>query len=231
MGQDIKLKAADGTEFSAYKAVPEGGRGPGLLVIQEIFGVNSHIRSVVDIYAQLGFVALAPDVFFRIKPGLNIGYSEKEMQEGFSYYEKTDFDVARDDLAHVVQEMKGMPEVIAKVGSVGYCMGGNLSYRLACKNAVDAAVAYYGGGVDAVADRAAQLKTPLMMHFGEKDGHISAEAVEKMKKALAEKRDASVLVYAGADHGWCVKGNQVYNEAAAEKAWGELLGLYKRALV
>ncbi|MBS2009358.1 MAG: dienelactone hydrolase family protein, partial [Cyanobacteria bacterium SZAS TMP-1] len=177
MGQDIKLTAEDGTEFSAYQAMPEEGRGPGLLVIQEIFGVNSHIRQVVDTYAQLGFVAIAPDVFFRIKPGLNIGYSEAEIQEGFSYYQKLDFDQARDDLAHVVKTMKAMPEVVAKVGSVGYCMGGNLSFRLAVNNSVDAAVAYYGGGADAVADRAKDLRTPLMMHFAEKDDHIPAAAV------------------------------------------------------
>ena len=215
MGQDIKLKAADGTEFSAYMAVPEAGRGPGLLVIQEIFGVNSHIRQIVDIYSQLGFTAVAPDVFFRIKPGLNIGYSDKEMQEGFSYYQKTDFDEARDDLAHVVELMKGMDEVVAKVGSVGYCMGGNLSYRLACNNAVDAAVAYYGGGVDAVADRAKNLRTPLMMHFGEKDDHIPSAAVEKMTAALAEKRSTSVFVYAGAEHGFNCDQRGSYDRTSA----------------
>jgi carboxymethylenebutenolidase len=132
MGKDIELKAKDGKEFSAYMALPEEGRGPGMLVIQEIFGVNSHIREVVDLYAQLGYVALAPDVFFRNKPGLNIGYSPDEIQEGFTYYQKLDFDEAVADLTSAVEAMKAMPEVVAKVGSVGYCMPGGKKCDRCC---------------------------------------------------------------------------------------------------
>ena len=202
MGQDIKVKAADGKEFVAYQALPEGGRGPGLLVIQEIFGVNSHIRQVVDTYAELGFVATAPDVFFRQKPNLNIGYSEAEMGEGFGYYQKMDWEEATNDLAAVVTQMRDMDSVVAKVGSVGYCMGGNLSFRLAAQGAVDAAVCYYPGGIDGVIDRAANLRTPLLINFGEKDSHIATAVVEQVQAALAEKRNTQVCVYKGAEHGF-----------------------------
>ncbi len=202
MGKNIKLKAKDDKEFSAYLALPEGGRGPGMVVIQEIFGVNSHVRSVVDLYAQLGFVAMAPDVFFRIKPGLDIGYSDAELQEGFSYYQKLDFDQAVEDLASAVESMKAMPEVVAKVGSVGYCMGGQLSCRLAVKNACDAGVVYYGGGIEPFIDQASNLTTPLLMHFAEKDDYIPISTVDKIKEALAEKRDTSVYLYPGVDHGF-----------------------------
>jgi carboxymethylenebutenolidase len=215
MGKDIKLKAKDGKEFSAYKAVPKDGRGPGMLVIQEIFGVNSHIREVVDLYAQLGFVALAPDIFFRVKPGLNIGYSPDEIQEGFSYYQKLDFDEAVVDLTSAIESMREMPEVVAKVGSVGYCMGGQLSFRLATKNVVDAAVAYYGGGLEPFIDQAKDLKTPLLMHFAEKDDHIPQSTVKKVEEALAEKRDASVYVYPGADHGFNCDQRGSYDRTSA----------------
>jgi carboxymethylenebutenolidase len=215
MGEDIKLKAQDGKEFSAYKAVPEDGRGPGLLVIQEIFGVNSHIREVVDLYAQLGFVALAPDVFFRIKPGLNIGYSPDDIQEGFKYYQALDFDQTVIDLTSVVGSMRAMKEVVAKVGSVGYCMGGQLSFRLGTKNVVDAAVAYYGGGLEPIIDQTKDLKTPLLMHFAEKDDHIPRTTVEKVEEALAGKRGASVHTYPGADHGFNCDQRGSYDRTSA----------------
>ncbi|MBU6450494.1 MAG: dienelactone hydrolase family protein [Cyanobacteria bacterium REEB67] len=214
MGQDIKLKAADGKEYSAYQALPEGGRGPGLIVIQEIFGVNSHIRQVADIYAALGFVAVAPDVFFRIKPGLNIGYSEQDVQEGFGYYGNLDWEQATNDLASTARAMKEMDAVIAKVGSVGYCMGGNLSFRLAAKNAVDAAVSYYPGGIDGVLDQAANLRTPLLVNFGEKDTHIPMTVVEKVKEALTEKRNTDVLVY-DAEHGFNCDQRASYDRTSA----------------
>jgi carboxymethylenebutenolidase len=202
MGQDIKVKAADGKEFDAYQALPEGGRGPGLVVIQEIFGVNSHIRQVVDTYAELGFVATAPDVFFRIKPNLSIGYSEAEVGEGFTYYQKMDWDQAESDLAAVAKQMRDMDAIVAKVGSVGFCMGGNLSFRLAARAAVDAAVSYYPGGIEGVIERASNLRTPLLINFGEKDEHIATTVVEQVKAALSEKRNTQVCVYKGADHGF-----------------------------
>ena len=215
MGQDIKLKTHGGEEFAAYWALPEEGRGPGLLVIQEIFGVNKHIREVVDLYAKLGFVALAPDIFFRIKPGLDIGYSAKEMQEGMGYYQKLDFDQAVEDLYGVVQSMRAMPEVVAKVGSIGYCMGGQLSFRLAVKNLVDAGVAYYGGGVEPFIDQVENLRTPLIMHFAERDNHIHMSTVEKVQEALISKRSAAVYVYEGADHGFNCDQRPAFDRASA----------------
>jgi len=229
MGKDIKLKAEDGKKYSAYKALPAEGRGPGLLVIQEIFGVNKHIRDVVDLYAELGFVAMAPDVFFRAKPGLNIGYSDEDIQEGFKYYQKMDWDQAVADLTSAVQAMREMPEVVAKVGSVGYCMGGNLSFRLAAKNAVDAACAYYGGGLEAVIELAKGLKTPLLMHFAEKDEHIPKSTVEKVQETLAAKRDATVYIYPGADHGFNCDQRGSYDRTSAMVALARTnLFLHKR---
>jgi carboxymethylenebutenolidase len=219
MGKTIELKAADGKEFSAYMALPEGDRGPGMIVIQEIFGVNSHIRDVVDLYAQLGFVTIAPDLFFRIKPGLDIGYTEASMQEGMSYYQKLDFDQAIEDLTTCVQALKAMPEVVAKVGSVGYCMGGQLSYRLATKNAVDAAVSYYGGGLEPYIEQASNLKTPLLMHFAEKDNYIPMSTVEEMTDALAEKRDTAVYLYPGVDHGFNCDQRGSYDRTSAMVAF------------
>ena len=215
MGNEIKLKAADGKEFSAYQALPEGGRGPGLIVIQEIFGVNSHIREVVDIYAELGFVAVAPDVFFRIKPGLDIGYSAEDLQIGFGYYGKLDWQQATADLASTARAMKEMDAVVAKVGSVGYCMGGNLSFRLATTNAVDAAVSYYPGGIENALDLVGNLRTPALVQFGEKDDHISTSVVDQVKAALAEKRNTQVLVYPEAEHGFNCDKRGSFNRHAA----------------
>jgi carboxymethylenebutenolidase len=225
----IKIATEDGREFDGYLARPEKANGAGIIVIQEIFGVNEHIRQVCDLYAKAGYTVLAPEVFWRTDPGLKLGYSDAEIQKGISIVGKLDHDVAAQDLISAVATLKKIAGV-QKVGAVGYCMGGALVYGLTCRNAVDAGVSYYGGGIDQHLEYAAKIKTPLLMHFAEDDSYIPLSAVEKIKQAVAHA-NATVYLYEGVHHGFNCDQRGSYNRPAAMLAFARSLEFFNKNLV
>ncbi len=151
-GQYLSVTAADGGKFQAYVAKPAQGSGPGLLVIQEIFGVNQHIRDVCDRYAEEGYVAMAPDIFWRMEPGVELGQTDQDMAKAFDFYGRFDVEKGISDIAQTIKVLRGLPECKGKVGCVGYCLGGFLSYLTACRTDVDVAVCYYGVGIEKALD-------------------------------------------------------------------------------
>lgn len=215
---NLQITAADNQQFNGYLATPPSGKGPGLLVIQEIFGVNSHIRDVVDLYAMEGFTALAPDVFFRIKPGIQLGYSQTDLDEGISYTQKLNFDQLVCDLGDAAKALKSLPGVGNRIGAVGYCMGGFVTYLLAVNNVIDAGVSYYGGGIDRELDKASDIKCPLLMHFAKNDRFISSSAVDAIKTKLASK-PVEIFTYPGVDHGFNCDQRPTYDRKAAMLAY------------
>ena len=178
MGQNIELKTKDGKTISAYKAEPGGKPRGGIVVIQEIWGVNSHIRDVADRYAKEGYVAIAPAIFDRIEPGVKMDqYTQETMQKGFGYMQKVDQDQALLDISAAVAEASKA----GKVGVVGFCFGGRMAWLAASRvDGIAASVPYYGGGVPQLASE--KPKVPVMLHFGEKDAHIPVASVEEFKK-------------------------------------------------
>lgn len=212
-GQMITLNSADGFAFSAYQSLPPAAATPpkgGIVVIQEIFGVNNHIREVADGYAQAGYAVLAPAIFDRIKPDIELGYEASDVTEGFAYaFEQLKQEQTLQDIAAAVDALKQY----GKVGTVGYCFGGLMSYLSAGKiAALDCAIAYYGGGIADNLNTAAQ--TPIMFHFGNKDKFIPAPQVTAIKAALP---NAPVHVY-DADHGFNCDHRASYDEASATLA-------------
>jgi carboxymethylenebutenolidase len=209
MGSTIQLTAADGHKFSVYKAEPAGKPRGAVVVIQEIFGVNDHIRKVADGYAADGFLALAPALFDRIRPGIEIGYSMAEIQEGFGYKTGTKTEDALKDIQATVNEA----QKAGKVGVVGYCWGGFLAWMSAANvTGLSASAPYYGGGIPDVADQ--QPKAPVIMHFGEKDSYIPMEGVAKVKAAHPNQQ---VYTY-DADHGFNCDQRGAWNAEAAKLA-------------
>src|SRR4030095_3590084 len=194
-GQYLTVRSADGGEFQAYLALPASGKGPGLVVIQEIFGVNHHIRALADRLAEEGYVALAPDLFWRLKPGLEFSYSDQDIDAALPYYFKFDQELGMSDIADTIKSLRSFLACTGRVGVVGFCMGGTVAFRAAAHCEVDVAVGYYGGGISNHLEEAALLKCPVLLHFGELDKDISLEAVEQMKAALADKWDGEVLVH------------------------------------
>ncbi len=221
--QWIDIAAHDGGTFKAYVSIPPTGTGPGIVLCQEIFGVNEHIRGVADQYAADGYVVVAPDIFWRQQPRVDLGYSDADFQAGFALMKGMDFPLAIKDLISTVAALRARPEVTGKVASLGYCMGGALSYLSAAHAGVDAAVCYYGGGIHTMLDRAAMINVPILMHFAEKDGFIPTSAVASIKQAFADKPDASIQTYPDVDHGFNCWGRPMYNQRAAALARGRTL--------
>lgn len=212
----------DGGKFEGYLALPPTGKGPAIVLAQEIFGVNEHIRGVADGYALDGFVVLAPDLFWRVRPHIELGY-DGTMQEGFGYLNQVGFPTLVKDFCAAAKTLRARPEVTGKTAAIGYCAGGTIAFLAAAEHAVDAAVSYYGGGNDQVADRAKDVTGPMLFHYGEKDGHITPEKIEKVKQAFAGRKDVEFHVHPGGDHGFNCWARGSFNQKVAAKAKGQTL--------
>ncbi|MEK7435551.1 MAG: dienelactone hydrolase family protein [Pseudomonadota bacterium] len=230
----IDIKAQDGGQFKAYLSLPhlaqQSGKGPGIVLIQEIFGVNSHIRGVADQYASDGYTVLAPDLFWRMQPMVHLGYGPDDFQKGIGYMQKMDFAAGVKDLAATVAALRGLPECGGKVASIGYCMGGMLSYLCAANAGVDAAVCYYGGGIHTKLEEAGKIKCPVLFHFAGDDAHIPAAAVEAVKQTFAGREDVRIDVYPGANHGFNCWDRAAYNQRSAALARGRSLAFLATAI-
>jgi carboxymethylenebutenolidase len=226
MGQFVELTAADGQQIAAYVAQPAGRPRGGIVVVQEIFGVNSHIRSVADGYAGEGYLAVAPSAFERAQPGVELSYTDAGIQQGMIHKNAVEALPA----PGVMQDLQAAIGYAArqsggKVGMVGYCWGGLLTWRAVCTlNGLAAAVPYYGGGVTTPDEIARQPKAPVQAHFAEQDGWISLASVEAFRQAHPE---AQVFTYA-AGHGFNCDQRSAWNEAAAKLARERTLALFAR---
>src|SRR5712691_11325030 len=166
----VTLKSFDGDEFDAYLALPAGGYGPGIVVLQEIFGVNEYMRQVADWHAAHGFVALVPDLFWRQAPGIQLtDQTDAEWQKAFELYQGLDEAKAVEDSAAAVEFFRKHPACSGRVGAVGFCLGGKLAYLLAVRFKPDCAVGYYGVSIEKALNEAASLTSPLMLHVAGKD--------------------------------------------------------------
>ncbi|MBK4734610.1 dienelactone hydrolase family protein [Noviherbaspirillum pedocola] len=226
----IDIDTDNGNNFRGYLSLPPTGTGPGIVLIQEIWGVNDHIQAVADQYAMDGYVVLAPDVFWRLQPGVNLGYDEAGSSQAFNYMKHLDFPQAVQDLTVAVNKLRSLPETRGGVASVGYCMGGLLSYLCAANAGVDAAVCYYGGGIHNHLDQAGKISCPILMHFAEKDHFIPASAVEAVKAAFANAKNAVIETYPDVDHGFNCWQRPSYNQKAAAVAHGMSLSFLGKVL-
>ncbi|HSV44633.1 MAG TPA: dienelactone hydrolase family protein [Ramlibacter sp.] len=226
MGTFVDLKAADGEVFPAYVAQPAGTPKAGLVVLQEIFGVNPHIRGVADRYAAQGYLVVAPATFERVKKGVVLGYSEDDMGAGMALKAAVEALPA----PGVMQDIQAAINHVAsagKVGIVGYCWGGLLTWRSACLlDGLAAAVPYYGGGVTTPDEIARIPKVPVMAHFGDQDKWISLDSVEAFKKGHPE---VEVHVYP-ANHGFNCEQRGSYDAAAADLAGKRTLEFFAQHL-
>lgn len=204
MGEMIDITALDNEgRFKAYCAKPEGTAKAAIIVIQEIFGVNAGIRRKADDWAALGYLALAPDMFWRFAPGYDVDPDVPEqMQDAFEVRKQFDADKGAKDVEAVIRHARGLLGGSGKVGIVGFCMGGTVSYLAATRTDIDASVAYYGGGIGEALGEAHAIARPLLLHFAEKDGFITPPVVAKIHAALDGNRHVTIHEYPGVDHGF-----------------------------
>jgi carboxymethylenebutenolidase len=226
MGQFIDLTAKDGLVFPAYVAEPSGKPKGAVVVVQEIFGVNSHIRSVADGYAAEGYLAVAPATFHRAKQGVDLGYSEDDMKAGIALKAAIEALPAPGALQDI-QAAVDYAAKAGKVGIVGYCWGGLLSWRATAKvSGLSAAAPYYGGGMTTAAESALQPKVPVLAHFGARDHWIPLDSVEAFRKAHP---GVEVQVY-DSDHGFNCDQRGAYNAEAARLAKQRTLAFFGKHL-
>ncbi len=227
-GTHITVAAPGDSSFRAYLAEPRKGSGPGIVLLQEIFGVNQYIRDVADRYAEEGYVVLAPDLFWRLEP--NVELTEVQFEKAFSLYKKFDVPKAVQDIGATIAALRGRSTCNGKIGALGFCLGGALAYLSAAYCDVDCAVGYYGVGIESMLDLVPQIKCPLLLHFAAEDKFVPEAARNQVKAAFAGNPVADIHVYAEVDHAFARPGGHAYCEFAAKTAHSRSIAHFRNAI-
>jgi carboxymethylenebutenolidase len=230
MRDRIDIEGQDGT-FNAYIARPKALPAASVVVLQELFGVNADIRKTCNELAEQGFVAVAPDLFWRQEPGVDLSVtSDADWQHGLRLYQAYDRDAGVRDIKDTLKAVAKLPECTGKIGVQGYCLGALMTFLTAVRGQVNAAVAYHGADTEKYLDEADSLSAPLLMHLGEEDEFISKAAQADIKAALAGKANATVYSYPGQRHAFARHNGTHYNAAAAALANGRTSEFLQRQL-
>ena len=230
MKDRISIEGRDGT-FNAYIARPKTLPASAIVVLQELFGVNADIRKTCDELAEQGFVAVAPDLFWRQEPDVDLSVtSEADWQHGLRLYQAYDRDAGVRDIKDTLDAVAKLPEFTGKIAVQGYCLGALMTFLTAVRCHVDAAVAYHGGDTEKYLGEVGNLSAPLLMHLGEEDEFISKASQAEIKAALASKANATVYSYPGQRHAFSRHNGTHYNAAAAALANGRTSGFLNRQL-
>lgn len=216
----MKVTVDDGT-FASFVARPSAQRAnrASIIVLHEIFGVNNDVRATCKELADQGFVAIAPDLFWRESPGLDLNsWSESDWKRGFEIYARYDLDRGIHDVAALVRAARLLEGASGQVGVIGFCLGGLMTYLAAARLPIDAAVAYYGGSTEQHLDEANKVAVPLLMHLGEADEFISPQAQQSIKAAFSGKPDVKIFSYPGCSHAFARHTGTHYDALAAANA-------------
>jgi len=230
MGERISIKTPDG-EFSAYVARPAAAKAPAVVVIQEIFGVNQVMRDITDGLAAQGYLAICPDLFWRIEPGIDItDQSEAEWKKAFELFNAFDVDAGVKDIQATITTIRADTGCNGQVGAVGFCLGGQLAFLTATRTDVNAAVSYYGVGLENRVPEAEKLTRPLMLHIAEEDQFVPKEAQAVILAALKDHPQIEIHTYPGRDHAFAREGGEHYDAGDAKLAGGRTLQFFKRTI-
>ncbi len=223
MGRHVTIQGKDGS-FGAYVADGRTRGGPAIVVIQEIFGVNKVMRDIADSLAEEGYTAVAPDLFWRIEPGIDItDQSDAEWEKAFACFKAFNVDKGVEDIAATIAWVRAQGH--QKVGAVGYCLGGLLAYLTGARTDIDATVGYYGVGIDNYLGEAGKARQPVLLHVAEEDGFVSKDSQAKMKSALTAS-NYQLVWYPGRDHAFARDGGKHYHAADAKAANDRTLAFF-----
>jgi carboxymethylenebutenolidase len=214
-----RIPARDGEEFDAHVALPEGGTGPGIVLCHEALGTTDYLRSLADRLAALGYVVVAPDVFWRIERNVELGHDDAGLTRAGEILGSFDAEAGTRDMVDALAMLRAQPEVIGPVGIMGHCFGGLMSYLAACAADPACLVSYYGVGIDGALDRAGSLMCPSLFHFGTDDLFVPLDTVDGLRDALAVKPNVSFETYDGAGHAFENPHAPWYDAGAATRAW------------
>ena len=226
--ETVTLSTPDG-DVTAYVAHPASQPAAAIVVIQEIFGVNAFVREVCERLAARGYLAIAPDLFWRIEPGIDLtDHADADWKRAFELYNAFDVDTGIKDIAAAIDWVR--PRSTGKVGAIGFCLGGLLAYLTATRTDVDASVAYYGVGIEKFTAEADKLAAPLMLHIAEEDQFVPKEAQAQILTALKNHPHVEIHSYPGRDHAFSRTGGDHYNAEDAATAAERTLAFFKKAL-
>jgi len=228
--KEISINTDDGN-FMGYLSSPEQD-GPGIIVIQEIFGVNQWLRNICDMLASHGYHALAPDLFWRLQPGIQLDpTNENDFNKGLELYGNFNVDQSIIDIQASIDWLKKSDRCTGKVGSIGYCLGGLLTYLTASRTNINASSGYYGVGIEGLLTEATEIKTPTLLHFAEKDGFVPKETAEIICNKFKDNDHVTTFMYQDCDHGFARDTDPShYNEEAANLANTRSLDLFQKTL-
>lgn len=232
MADTIKINANGHGLMEAYVANRRAVRGSGILLIQEIFGVNQTMRDLADDFSLLGYVVVCPDLFWRIKPGIQLDkYDQADWDAAFSYYKAFDVELGVHDLKATLDHMRGMKEITGKIAAIGYCLGGKLSYLMATRSDIDSSVSYYGVGIDTLLDEAPRITHPHMTHVAGRDKFITPAGLAKMKAALLNHPSVAFNLFEEQDHAFARAGGDNWDAEAAGIANDLTVAFLRQTLV
>jgi carboxymethylenebutenolidase len=230
MGERITITTSDGS-FSAYLAKPAAASAAAVVVIQEIFGVNQVMREITDGLAGQGYLAVCPDLFWRLEPGVDItDQSEAEWKKALALMNAFDVDAGVRDIQATIDDLRKDPACNGRVGAVGFCLGGLLAYLTATRTDADAAVAYYGVGVENRLTEASALTHGLMLHIAEEDSFVPKAAQAQIVARLSDNPKVVIHTYPGREHAFARMGGQHYDAGDAAKAGHRTLAFFREAL-
>ena len=224
------ITIGEGGKFRGYLSTPVAGSGPGLLLLQEIFGVNPEMRALADRYAEEGYVVLVPDLFWRLEPGIALGYGEADFARALELYGRFDNDAAVTDITAAMAVLRARPEQAGKIGAVGFCLGGLLAYLAAARTDIDCAVGYYGVGIEKYLAEAPQIAGKLLLHIAAEDPYCPKDAQAAIGQALGNRPGMEIHTYPGCTHAFASPQRPSYDAPATLMAYSRTLALLRRVL-
>ena len=229
-GRMIEIASRDGRAFNGYLAVPEEGSGPGLVLGQEIFGVNPTMRATADYFAEEGYAVLVPDMFWRIEPGVELPYTEEGFEKAFGYFGRFNADLAVKDIEAAMTALRDLDECDGGIGYVGFCLGGKLAYLTAARLDPAVAVSFYGVGLPDLLDEAGSISCPMVFHCPGLDELMPPDGVAALREAFAGRADVEIHGYPDADHGFYNRDRDVFHKPSASMAHTRTIAALRRAL-
>lgn len=221
----------DGGQMPTFVAMPASGRGPGIVVLQEIFGVTDYIKQRTRDLAGLGYVAMAPQLYWRLGSDVELPENTPEgLQQAFGYMQRMDEAQAVDDAAAALEYLRRLPETAGRAGTLGFCLGGRLAFRLAVASDPDAVVSYYGSGIGQLLDAADRVRAPILFEFGEADQYLPLEESGRIGATFGSRADAEVHLHAGAGHAFDNPSPMFHHAEASRAAWPQTVGFLRRYL-
>lgn len=230
MNFNMTIEVSDSEGFGAYVA-SDGTSRPALIICPEVFGVNAHMRSVADRFARAGYLAVVPDMLWRVEPGLQIPYDAAGLQRGSELLPKFDIGLGGEDIGLVIEAVRRRPDCNGKVGVIGFCIGGTLAYLAAARHGVQAAVGYYAKGVEQFLQEAEHVQCSTILHYAGADRFIPEEVVDRVREGLAGCPGVAIFTYPGVDHGFNSEDRRAYSPDAAALAMGRTLAVLDKALL